>query len=95
MNKTSPLEHAKKLNIPRQNCIRTKEELDEAIQDTTTMYKEIIFSSGNPTCMARLDELRKQQAIHQKVYDQKLIEDTMRKLAWEGLQKNIVMDGDR
>ena len=22
------------------------------------------------------------------------MEDTMRKLAWEGLQKNIVMDGD-
>ena len=44
--------------------------------------------------MAYLDELRKQQAIDQKVYDQKLMEDTMRKLAWEGLQKNIVMDGD-
>ena len=27
------------------------------------------------------------------MYDQKLMEDTMRKLAWEGLQKNIVMDG--
>ena len=44
--------------------------------------------------MACLDELRKQQVIDQKVYDQKLMEDTMRKLAWEGLQKNIVMDGD-
>ena len=43
--------------------------------------------------MACLDELRKQQIIDQKVYDQKLMEDTMRKLAWEGLQKNIVMDG--
>ena len=44
--------------------------------------------------MACLDELRKQQVIDQKVYDQKLMEDTMRKLAWEGLQKNIVIDGD-
>ena len=44
--------------------------------------------------MACLAELRKQQAIDQYVYDQKLMEDTMRKLAWEGLQKNIVMDGD-
>ena len=44
--------------------------------------------------MACLAELRKQQAIDQHVYDQKLMEDTMRKLAWEGLQKNIVMDGD-
>ena len=44
--------------------------------------------------MACLAELRKQQAIDQYVYDQKLMEDTMRKLAWERLQKNIVMDGD-
>ena len=44
--------------------------------------------------MAYLDELQKQQIIDQKIYDQKLMEDTMRKLAWEGLQKNIVMDGD-
>ena len=58
------------------------------------MYKEIIFSSDTPACMACLDELRKQQAIDQHVYDQKLMEDTMRKLAQEGLQKNIVMDAD-
>ena len=44
--------------------------------------------------MACLGELRKQQAIDQKIYDQKLMEDTMWKLAWEELQKNIVMDGD-
>ena len=28
------------------------------------------------------------------MYDQKLMDDTIRKLAWDGLQKNIVMDGD-
>ena len=44
--------------------------------------------------MACLEELRKQQIIDQKIYDQKLMEDTIRKLAWEGLQRNIVMDGD-
>ena len=44
--------------------------------------------------MAYLDELRKQQVIDQKMYDQKLMEDTMRKLEWKGLQRNIVMDGD-
>ena len=43
--------------------------------------------------MACLAKLRKQKAIDQHVYDQKLMEDTMRKLVWEGLQKNIVMDG--
>ena len=94
MNKTSLLELAKKLNIPRRNCMKTKEELEEAIKDTIKRYKEIIFGSDTPTCVACLDELRKQQIIDQKVYDQKLMEDTMRKLAWEGLQKNIVMDGD-
>ena len=95
MNKASLLELAKKLNIPRRNCMKTKEELEEAIKDTITMHKEIIFSSDTPACMACLDELRKQQAIDQHVYDQKLMEDTIRKLAWEGLQKNIVMDADR
>ena len=86
MNKTSLLELAKKLNIPRRNFMKTKRELEGAIKDTIARYKEIIFSSDTPTCMACLDELH--------VYDQKLMEDTMRKLAWEGLQKNIVMNGD-
>ena len=44
--------------------------------------------------MACLDELRKQQIIDQHVYDQRLIDDTIRKLAWEGLQENIVMNDD-
>ena len=94
MNKTSLLELAKKLNIPRRNCMKTREELEEAIKDTIKRYKEIIFGSDTSTCMACLDELRKQQIIDQKIYDQKLMEDTMRKLAWEGLQRSIVMDGD-
>ena len=94
MNKTSLLELAKKLNIPHRNCMKTKEELEEAIKDTTTRYKEIIFNSDPlPSSMAWLDKLRKQQAIDKYMYDQKLMEDTMRKLAWEGLWKNIVMDG--
>ena len=94
MNKISLLELARKLNIPRRNCIKTKEELEEAIKDTITMYKKIIFSWDSPACMVCLGELRKQQVIDQKIYGQKLMEDTMRKLAWEGLQKNVVMDGD-
>ena len=74
--------------------MKTKEEFEEAIKDTITRYKEIIFSSDTPACMAYLDELRRQQAIDRRVYDQKLMEDTVRKLAWERLQKNILMDGD-
>ena len=43
MNKTSLLELTEKLNIPRRNCMKTKEELEETIKDTITKYKEIIF----------------------------------------------------
>ena len=94
MNKTALLELAKNLNIPRRNCMKAKKELEEAIKDTIKGYKEIIFGSDTPICMACLDELRKQQASDQQEYDQRLMDDTIRKLAWKGLQKNIVMDGD-
>ena len=43
MSKTSLLELAKKLNIPRLNCMKTREEPEEAIKYTITMYKEIIL----------------------------------------------------
>ena len=85
MNKTSLLGVAKKLNISRRNCMKISEELEEAIKDTIKRYKEIIFSSDTPACMACLDKLRKQQKKKKKMYDQRLMEDTMRKLALEGL----------
>ena len=84
----------KKVEYAPSKLDEKKEELEEAIKETIPKYLEIIFGSDNPTCMACLDELRKQPAIDQKIYDQKLMEDTVRKLAWEGLQKNTVMDGD-
>ena len=71
-----------------------KEELEKAIKGTITRHKEIIFGSDTPACMAFLDECQKQQIIDQQVCDQKLMEDTVRKLAWERLQKNIAMDDD-
>ena len=74
--------------------MKTKEELEEAIKDHITKYKEIIFGSDTRSCMVCLDEPRKQQIIGQKKYYQKLMEDTMRKLAWERLQRSIAMDGD-
>ena len=74
--------------------MKTKEELEETIKDTIRKYQEIIFDSDTPTCVACLEEIRKQQVIDQKVYDQKLMEDAIRKLEWGGLQRNIVMDGD-
>ena len=79
MNKTSLLELAKKLNISRRNCMKTKEELEEAIKDTIKGYKEIIFGSDTSTCMVCLDELRKQQIIDQYVYDQKLMNENKNK----------------
>ena len=81
MNKLSMLELAKKLNISGQNCMKTKEELEEAVKDTITMYKEIIFGSDTHVCMACLNELPKLQVIGQHLYDEKLMEDTMIKLA--------------
>ena len=45
MSKTYLLELAKKLNIPLRNCMKTWEELEEAINDTIKRYKEIIFNS--------------------------------------------------
>ena len=57
MNKTSLLELSKKLNIPHRNCMKTKEELEEAIKDIITKYKEIIFGPDTPLFMECLDEL--------------------------------------
>ena len=87
MNKTSLLKKAKELSIPRRNCMKTKQELKKAIKDTIIKYKKIVFGANIPVCMAHLDKLRKQQFIHKKVYDQKFMDDTVRKLAWDGLQK--------
>ena len=56
--------------------------------------KTLFLGKVFPAYMKCLDELRKQQVIDEKVYDQKFMDDTARKLAWERLQKNMVMDGD-
>ena len=74
--------------------MKANEELEKVIKGTITKYKEIIFGADTPACMACLDELRKQKVIDEKLYDQKLMDDTVRKLAWDGLQKKIMMDGD-
>ena len=56
MNKKPLLELAKNLNIPRRNCMKTKEELEKAIKDTITMCREIIFSSDTAACIVCLEE---------------------------------------
>ena len=63
--------------------MKTKEELEKSIKDTITKYKEIVFGADSPACVACLDELQKQQVINKKVYEQKLMGDAVRKLAWD------------
>ena len=81
MNKTSLLELAKRLNIPRRNCLGTKEQLKEAIKDTIKKYNKIIFGPYSPVYKTCLNELQKQQDIDKKVFDQNLMDDMVRKLA--------------
>ena len=69
MSKTILLEKAKESNIPRRNCMKTKQELEKAIKDTIIKYSEIIFEADNPICIKYLDELLKQQVIDESVYD--------------------------
>ena len=81
MNKTSLLELAKRLNIPRRNCLGTKKQLKEAIKDTIKKYNKIIFGPYSPVYKTCLNELQKQQDIDKKVFDQNLMDDMVRKLA--------------
>ena len=37
-----------------------------------------------------MNQLKKEQVINNKVYDQNLKDDTVRKLEWDELQKNVV-----
>ena len=57
-----------------------------------TPSKEIIFGTDTPACMTFLKSLQRQQVIDQQANDQKLINDTLRKFAWDGPQKNIVIN---
>ena len=72
--------------------MKTKEELEEAIKDTIIKYQKVIFDADRQACTACLNELRKQQVINERVYDQWLMDDTVRKLAW-GRTSNKYCDG--
>ena len=76
------------------NYMKTKQELEKPIKDIILKYKDIIFGVDSLACVTCLVELRKQQVIDEEVYDQKLIGDAVRKLTWDELQKNIVIDHD-
>ena len=72
--------------------MKKKQELEKAIKDTISKYKEIIFGVDSPICKKCLDELEKQQVIDEKVYDKMRMDDTVRKLY--GFQENVVTDGN-
>ena len=69
MSEASLLELTKKLNIPRRNWMKTKEELEEAIKDIIKKYKEIIFGANIPVSMVCLSELQRLHIIDEKVCD--------------------------
>lgn len=52
-------------------------------------------SFGNYTsiCTECLNKLRKQQIIDERLHNQKLMENTVKKLPWDSLRKNEVVDG--
>ena len=83
----------KKVEYTRRNCMKTRKEVEDAIKDTIRKYKEITFGSDTPSCMACLDELRKQQVFDQKIYDGRW-KTRSENSHGEELQRNIVMDGD-
>ena len=92
MNKL--LEKAKELNIPRRNLMK-KEELVQAIKDTTLKYKELIFRS-DVVCRDCLNELRKQQKIDEKRHSEMLLKQTIRDLSCEycSLHTKTVTNGE-
>ena len=64
------------------------------MQSLRHKYKDIIFQNDSTMYEGCLNEIRKQQVYDDKVHNQKLMENTMRKLAWDSLQKTTVMDGN-
>ena len=94
MNKKKLLDEAKELHISRGNCMKTRQELEKSIVERQKKYKNIIFGNGSRICKGCLNELWKQQVVDEKLDDQKLSENAIRKLVWDSLWKNTVMDGE-
>ena len=59
------LEKAKELNIPCRICMKTKQGLEKAIEDTIIKYKDIIFVVDSPIRTKSLNDPWKQQVIDQ------------------------------
>ena len=85
----------KELYIPRQKYMKTKWELEKEIVETQRNYKDIIFGNDIPICKECLNELKKLQIIDERSHNQKLMESTIIKLAWDTLRISIVMGQTR
>ena len=91
MNKL--LEKAKKLNVPRRNLMK-KDELEQAIKDTISRYKDLIYGN-DVVCENCLREMYKQEKIDEKTYSQKLLEQTIRDLSCQYcLHNETTIDGE-
>ena len=67
-----------------------RKEFQEAIKNTISKYKTIVFGADTLICTKCLNELRNQQVIDQIVYRKMLIECTVGTLA----RNNVVADGE-
>ena len=52
------LQETKELNIPRRNCMKTKQDLEKPIIERQCKYKDIIFENYTPICTESLNELK-------------------------------------
>lgn len=83
---TNFLPQVKDLNNPRWN-LNSRKDLQKSIKDTIVKYEEIIFIVDTPISIKFLNELQKQQRNDKRVNRKKLMEDTVRKLAWDSLTR--------
>ena len=87
MNKTSLLELAKKLNILVETAWEQKKSWKKPSKTPSQGTKRLCLVEIPPLVWCVWMNLESRIFIDQKIYDQKLMEDMMRKLAWGELQK--------
>ena len=88
--KTNLLQEAKELNIPRRNCMQTKK---QELKKARARKSNRSFGNYTSICTECLNKLRKQEITDDRLHNQKLMENTVKKLAWDSLRKNEVVDG--
>ena len=77
--------------IPRRKFMKRKQELEKTIVEPERKYKDILFGNDTPICKECLNELKKQQIIDERSRNQKLVENTIRKLTWNSIRKNMAV----